>query len=127
MAYVKYNPNPDAKSRRGDCSVRALAKVLDCSWNTAYVKLCDTGLRIKDMPASNNTINTFLREHGFELFTIPNTCPDCYTIKRFCREFPKGTFVVGTGSHVVAVIDGDYYDSWNSGDEVPIYAWELMI
>jgi hypothetical protein len=25
---------------------------------------------------------------------------------------------VGTGTHVVAVIDGDYYDAWDSGNEV---------
>lgn len=127
MAYIKYNPNPDLKNRKGDCSVRAISKVIGSDWNTAYVKLCDMGLKIKDMPDSNNVINQFLREHGFELFLIPDSCPDCYTIKRFCRDFPVGTYVVGTGTHVVAVINGNYYDSWNSGDEVPIYAWELMI
>ena len=26
--------------------------------------------------------------------------------------------------NVIAVIDGDYYDSWDSGNEVPIYYWK---
>ena len=26
--------------------------------------------------------------------------------------------------HVIAVENGDYYDNWDSGDEVPIYYWE---
>ena len=25
--------------------------------------------------------------------------------------------------HVVAVIDGNYYDTWDSGDKIPIYYW----
>ena len=27
------------------------------------------------------------------------------------------------GGHVVAVEDGNYYDIWDSGDEVPTYYW----
>lgn len=26
--------------------------------------------------------------------------------------------------HVVCVQDGYYYDSWDSGNEIPIYYWE---
>ena len=36
---------------------------------------------------------------------------------------PKGTYVLGTGNHVVAVVNGDYYDMWDSGDEIPAYVW----
>jgi hypothetical protein len=39
-------------------------------------------------------------------------------VKEFCYDNPKGSFLVGTGTHVVAVIDGDYYDAWDSGNEV---------
>lgn len=127
MAYIKYNPNPGYKSRVGDCSVRAVSKVFGTDWNTAYVKLCDMGLKMHDMPDSNNVIGALLTTHGFEKFSLPDLCPNCYSIKTFCKDYPEGVFVVGTGSHVVAVIDGNYFDSWNSGDEVPIYAWELMI
>lgn len=73
------------------------------------------------MPSSNNVWGTYLTEKGFRRFSIPNTCPNCYTIKDFCRDNSIGTYIIGTGSHAVAVIDGDYYDTWDSGDEVPIY------
>ena len=36
-------------------------------------------------------------------------------------DHPKGIYVVATGSHVVAVVNGDYYDSWDSGDEIVAY------
>ena len=55
---------------------------------------------------------------------IPNTCPDCYTIADFCNDHPYGTYILATGTHVVAVIDGDYYDTWDSGNEIPIFYWQ---
>jgi hypothetical protein len=55
---------------------------------------------------------------------LPNDCPDCYTVEDFCQEHPNGTFVVATHGHVLAVIDGNYYDSWDSGQENPIYYFE---
>mgnify|MGYP007038282472 FL=1 len=60
---------------------------------------------------------------GYTMKPIPDTCPDCYTVREFCKDHPMGTYVLGTGSHVVAVRDGNYFDTWNSGDEVPIIYW----
>ena len=44
--------------------------------------------------------------------------------RMFCRMYPKGTYVIGTGTHAVCVIDGDYYDTGDSGDEIPQYFWK---
>ena len=65
----------------------------------------------------------YLKKHGFVREVIPNTCPDCYTVADFCREHPKGTFILALSGHVVAVIDGKYFDTWDSGEELPIYYW----
>jgi hypothetical protein len=51
-------------------------------------------------------------------------CPDCYTVEDFCQEHPNGVFVIGTGSHVVAVVDGCAFDAWNSLQETPVYYFE---
>lgn len=82
------------------------------------------GFRMGDMPSANQVWAEFLRSYGFVMTTIPNTCPACYTIRDFCIDNPRGLFVLGTGVHVVTVVDGDYYDSWDSGDVVPIYMFE---
>lgn len=76
------------------------------------------------MPSANQVWAEYLRSYGFSMKTIPDRCPACYTIRDFCIDNPKGLFVLGTGVHVVTAIDGDYYDSWDSGDEVPIYMFE---
>ena len=47
-----------------------------------------------------------------------------YTIEDFCMEHPQGTYVIGTGSHAVAVVDGILFDSWNSLGEIAIYFYK---
>ena len=45
-------------------------------------------------------------------------------INDFSKEHKDGTFIVATGTHVVAVIDGDIYDSWDSSNEIPTYYYQ---
>lgn len=118
--YVSFNPNPKQK-RVGDCVVRAICKVTNQDWNSVYTELCLQGLQMSDMPSSNSVWSAYLRSKGFVLVPLPNTCPDCYTVGEFCQEHPEGTYVVGTGSHAVAVIDGNAYDAWDSTQEVAVF------
>lgn len=118
--YRFFNPNPKGK-RVIDCTIRAIAKATDQSWDDVYTQMFLKGFEMKDMPASNAVWSAYLIDNGFSRSAIPNTCPDCYTIRDFARDNPKGTFVLGTGTHAVCVQDGVYYDSWDSGDEIPIY------
>lgn len=124
MAYQNYNPNP-AKSRVGDCTVRALAKALGMEWDEAYAALCAEGFRQKDMPSADAVWGAVLRQSGFHRRGIPDTCPECYTVAEFARDHPDGVFVVGTGGHVLTIADGgNYYDTWDSGDESPLFYYE---
>lgn len=122
MSYIYYNPNPSGKFVN-DCTIRAISKVTGLSWKEVYLDLTLEGY-IKDaMPSTNEVWGSYLKSIGFERHVIPNTCPDCYSIRQFCLDYPNGTFVLATGSHVVAVVDGNYYDTGDSGNEVPIYFW----
>ena len=116
------NPNPNG-SYVGDCVVRAISIANNKPWYETYIELCLQGLLLYDMPSSNRVWNEYLKTEGYARHVIPNTCPECYTIRDFCNEYFKGTYILGTGTHVVAVIDGDYYDTWDSGDESPICFW----
>ena len=118
--FVFCNPNPE-KNLVGDCVIRAVSIALNQDWQTTYLGVTVKGFECYDMPSSNNVWGAYLEEKGFERLSIPNTCPNCYTIKDFCKDNPTGIYIIGTGSHAVAIIDGDYYDTWDSGDEVPMY------
>jgi hypothetical protein len=76
------------------------------------------------MPSSKTVVNSFLHGRGFKRHLCPDNYPDRYTVEEFCKEHPEGVYLLATDSHVVAVIDGNYIDTWNSGNEVPVYYWK---
>lgn len=120
--YIEYNPNPLFR-RVGDCAVRALSKALDLTWEQVYALLCANGALMGDMPSADSVWGATLRQYGFLRDSIKNTCPDCYTAEDFCRDNPEGVYVLAFGGHVVAVEDGDIYDTWDSSNLVPQYYW----
>ena len=113
------NLNPKGKSV-GDCTVRAIAIATKRAWVDTYLDLCLMGMIMADMPSANAITTAYLKKNGFRRRTIPDDCPDCYTISDFCKDHPKGTYIIGTGSHITTVIDGDLWDSWNSETESPV-------
>lgn len=123
MNYVYHNPNPQRRSLT-DCTVRAISTIMHKNWEETYTDLCNYGLSVHDMPSTNHVWGGYLINNGFVRYAIPNTCPNCYTIMDFAIDHPVGEYIVATGSHVVAVVDGNYYDTSNSGNEIPVYYYE---
>ena len=120
--FVFYNPNPHNKLV-GDCVIRAISKATCESWDNTYNGICEVGKEMKDMPSSNAVWGAYLKRKGFKRHIIPNSCPDCYSVKDFCRDNPQGMFVLGLDGHVVTVLHGNYYDTFDSGDECPQFYW----
>lgn len=118
--YVYENLNPQGKNV-GDCAIRAVAKATGQTWIQAYMALYVHGLQLADLANSDAVWTSYLRDKGFTRGVIPDTCPDCYTVADFAEDHPVGTFVLGTGSHAVAVIDGTIYDAWDSSNAIPIF------
>lgn len=117
--YQYYQANPQGKTT-DDCVLRAISKALDIDWETATVYLAVQQNRDADLYTRNYVWGNLLTRNGFTKHHLPDTCPDCYTIKDFCRDHAMGTFVLGTGDHAVTVVDGDYYDTFDSGDLIPV-------
>lgn len=120
--YRYYNPNPYGRNV-GDCTVRALSKAMDKAWSETYLALCVQGFIDGDMPSANSVWGNYLREQGYRRYIIPDTCPNCYTVADFAQEHPDGAFIVALSGHVVCVKDGAVWDSWDSGDGMPLYYW----
>jgi len=120
--YIEFNSNP-VNARVGDCVVRAISKALNKSWQETFVDLFVQALNMYDMPSSNRVWGEYLYKNGWRRFIIPDSCPNCYTIKDFCEDHKQGSYILATGQHVVYVHDGSYFDTWDSGEEIPIYYW----
>lgn len=129
--FIRVNENPFGLDV-GDCVIRAISTALNYNWFMVHDELSFLSRQMADMPSSNRVWKEYLRQKGLKEELIDNSCPNCLTVERFCRQHPKGRFVLSTceytlanqivvtGSHVVAVIDGDYYDTWDSGADVPL-------
>ena len=118
--FIEYNPNPRGIIT-GDCVIRAICKAFDTDWEKVYMELTVKGLEKAMWGDTNEVWEKFLKDHGYKQHVLPDTCPDCYTIADFSVDYPTGKYIVATGSHVVCVEDGNYFDTWDSGSLVPSY------
>lgn len=119
-----YNPNPIQANPVGDCTVRALAKALNISWEKAHVMLDYNSYMMGDMPNANIVMAAVLRQNGFYRGRFPQDCDMCIDAEEFTRLYPYGTYVLGFGDHVATVVDGVLYDAWDSSGETPLYFFE---
>lgn len=118
--FVYFNPNPYG-AKVGDCVVRAICAATGQDWDTTYTGLTFQGFVLKDMPSANYVWGEYLRSLGFERENLPKRCPLCYTIEEFADSHPHGVYVIGTGTHAVAVVFGEIWDIWDSRQQVVDY------
>lgn len=118
--FVKMNPNP-ANNVTGDCVIRAISIAENKTWDETFLDLMVECFFLKDVPSSNPAWGAYLHKLGYHRHIVSDLCPDCFNVMDFVRENPEGTYILATGTHVICAIDGAYIDSWDSGQERPIY------
>lgn len=121
----RFNPNPQ-KLNVGDCTVRSICAATGLDWHTVHKALCDLSGDMADMPSADRVFEEYMRRIGFGKKRLIDRCPDCYTVEDFAFDHPRGAYILGPHEHVVAVIDGDWYDSWNSGRTIPTYYFRMI-
>lgn len=117
--WVYYNPNPRGKET-GDCVIRAVAAATGKPWELVYTGVALQGLAMGDMPNEAKIWRAFLRSQGFRRRLIM----DDITVGEFADRHRNGTYIVGTGTHAVAVIDGVLWDIFNSQNLPAKYFYE---
>ena len=95
MAFIFYNLNPSG-NLVGDCVIRGISKIEKASWEDIYMAVSLRGFMLHDMPSSNAVWGSYLRSRDYNRYSIPNTCPDCYTVKDFASEHPNGRYLLAT-------------------------------
>lgn len=118
--YKYYQPNEkDLKDKYGDCTIRAISKALNCSWLEAY-DVCVPFEREEQCPISCMTLDLYKKVFGslgFEYHSITvKKGSKRPTVESFSKEHKKGTYICRVANHFVTVVDGDYFDTWDSGD-----------
>lgn len=122
MPFIYLNLNPFNKDT-DDCTIRAISLFLNQSWDKTYLDICEMGFFIKEMPSTNHTWRKYLINKGCIRERISNFYPYEYTVKDFCYDHPYGRYLIKVDEHVLTVINGIYYDTWDSGNEIIHYYW----
>ena len=116
-----YNPNPKSHNT-GDCSLRAYCAAFGKTWEEAYdiaSKIAKENGYIMD---ATQACDKILKE-GFNCEVDPTynrktvKSKDRITINAFAMSHPYGTYIVHTHGHLTTVKNGEYWDSWDSGDK----------
>lgn len=117
--YKYYQPNKkDLKDEYGDCVIRALTKATGKEWLVVFDELTPIARELQCMPNSKPCYEAYLRLHGFTYTGISNKKGTKRpTVDRFAKDNPKGIYFLRVANHVVTVVDGIYYDTWQSGDK----------
>lgn len=118
--YKYYQPNDkDVKDQYGDCTIRALSKVLGLSWIETFdltIPFCREYQTPNIFNVDVKTERDILDKLGFTYYGISNKKGSKRpTVAGFAKEHKKGTYILNVANHVVAVVDGIYYDTWDSG------------
>lgn len=140
MKYEYYNPNPKKRFRRdgkpmgwhkGDCTTRALAKALDCTWKEAFQKQCDEAMKQCDNTKATSVTNAVLLANGFRKGVIDIDWIKKYhqrpTVARLvndvCKQLGNRKLVISCTHHLVAAEGDTIYDTWNSGKQTAWTFW----
>ncbi len=118
-----FNANPK-NWITGDCTFRAIATAFEKPWNDIVMDMAQlsikTGYAINDVKG----IEKFLNQNGWIKQKQPRKLDNTkYTGAEFCNEIQNGKFQflkneriiakIG-GHHIVAIVDGQIWDIWNS-------------
>ena len=116
-----YNANPRNKLT-GDCVIRAISTAMDRPYNEVYEELFRFSLKCGLMLNDNKCYEKYLEAQGWEKHAQPRKDDNTkYTGKEFCIEAQEYTFNYPSamiahigGHHIVAIIGGRVWDTWDS-------------
>lgn len=125
--YKYYQPNEkDIKDNYGDCVIRALTKALNLTWLEVFDEIHPISREMQVPFNCKPCYEKYLTEvKGFIYTGISNKKGTKRpTVQSFAKEHKQGTYVLKVANHIVTVVDGIYYDTWDCGNSCLYGYWK---
>ena len=118
--FAYFQPNKkDIEDKYGDCTIRALCKALDMEWLEVFdlvMPLCREEQVANIFFCPLPVRKRILAKLGFSYTGISNRKGSKRpTVDEFAKDHMEGRYICNVANHEVAVVDGRYYDTWDSG------------
>lgn len=124
-----YNANPHNKYT-DDCVIRAICTAMNKPWETVFTDLFEIGKHYGLMPTDKKCFERYLQKNGWVKRKQPRKDDNTkYTGDEFCEilqhydceymieAYTDETVIANIGGHhIVAIIEGRVWDTWNSTD-----------
>lgn len=112
----KYFQSSKKRKRSSDCSIRALMVAEKMTWEQSFDYLCKFARKVQDMPNETRVLSKAIESFGYKPQKIEMVNHRKPTVAEFGKEHPKGKYLIFTSGHVVCMINGNWYDTWDCGD-----------
>ena len=112
-----YQPNKkDVKDEYGDCVIRALTKVTGKEWLQVFDELIPYVREVQANPNASQVYSKYLEDNGFKWVGSKAEKGSIRpTVQSFAKAHKGGTYILRVSRHVVAVSEGCFWDTWDSG------------
>lgn len=108
--FEHFQPNI-RKSDASDCSIRAVAKIFEISWDAALDLIVKYSHKYGENTNNSLNLNTvFFEELGMHVYQPVKKI----TFGEFAAKHPKGVYALNSHGHICACVNGVLYDSWDS-------------
>jgi len=122
-----FNDGGRAGSKRprqnNDCTVRALAISFNRDYDDVYDELKTAGRKC----SRGFFFTDWAKEHVLVRTTKPAVKGECrYCLSDFCRDHPKGIYIIQVARHVFAVVNGVVQDTFRERPDRCVYSFWLI-
>lgn len=125
----EYRPSKNGKIKnwyRNDCTTRAISCALNLRWKDVLYEQFKYALQLCDMPDSIKVVNETLVHYGFVKHSYPRG-QKRETVDQFCKNHPKGIFILNLAGHLTCVKDGLFYDVWDCSHKTAYNYYEISL
>lgn len=124
--YKYYQPNKkDLKDDYGDCVIRSLTKALDMEWLDIFDEMQPMSREMQVPFNCRPCYEKYIESKGLKYYGISNKKGSKRpTVESFAKEHKEGTYILRVAHHLVTVVNGYYYDTWDCGKKSLYGYWE---